>query len=83
MKLATYIPNNAQSPRSGIGAVVGNDIADLNYAYARYLREEQGEFRAYELAAFTVAGIFGGFSGALMERVFLTSREQAVWCLTT
>jgi acylpyruvate hydrolase len=50
MKVATYRPVGAQSHQPGIGAVVGEAIIDLNYAYALYLREVEGEIRAYELA---------------------------------
>lgn len=50
MKVATYIPKQPQSHRSAIGAVVGDTVVDLNYAYALYLREAEGEERAYELA---------------------------------
>ena len=50
MKLATYVPKRAHSPESGIGAVVGEELIDLTFAYARYLRETEGEIRAYELA---------------------------------
>jgi len=50
MKIATYIPKGAQSPQTGIGAVVGEEIIDLNYAYAKFLREVEGERRAYDLA---------------------------------
>ncbi len=50
MKLATYEPIGAQSPQSAIGAVVGDLIVDLNYGYARYLREKEGESRAYQIA---------------------------------
>ena len=50
MKLATYTPKGAQSHQPGIGAIIGEEIIDLHYAYARYLREIEGEMRAYELA---------------------------------
>lgn len=51
MKIGTYIPKEVHFPQTGIGAIVGEEIIDLNYAYAKYLREAEGEFRAYELAA--------------------------------
>jgi acylpyruvate hydrolase len=50
MKLATYAPAGAQSRLSAIGAVVDSGLIDLNYGYARYLRDIEGEFRAYEMA---------------------------------
>ena len=50
MKLATYTPRDAQSPSSGIGAVLEGALIDLNYAYARCLRSADGELRAYALA---------------------------------
>jgi acylpyruvate hydrolase len=50
MKLATYRPRDAQAPGSAVGAVLGETIVDLNYALARYLRDKEGEVRAYELA---------------------------------
>jgi len=50
MKLATFTPRNAQSSAAGIGAVVDGQIVDLNYGYALYLREKEGERRAYEIA---------------------------------
>jgi acylpyruvate hydrolase len=50
MKLATYAPTGAQSRLSGVGAVVDNGLIDLNYGYARYLRDVEGEVRAYEMA---------------------------------
>ena len=61
MKLATYSPKGAQSHQSSIGAVVGDEIIDLHYAYARYLREVEGEMRAYELADGRVPGDMIGF----------------------
>jgi acylpyruvate hydrolase len=52
MKLATYSPKTMQSNKTSIGAVINeNTVVDLHYAYARYLREVEGELRAYELAA--------------------------------
>jgi 2-keto-4-pentenoate hydratase/2-oxohepta-3-ene-1,7-dioic acid hydratase in catechol pathway len=50
MKVATYRPRQAQTDRSAIGAVVGDALIDLNYAYARFLRDVDGELRAYPLA---------------------------------
>jgi acylpyruvate hydrolase len=50
MKLATYQPLEAQSSQSGIGAIIGDLIVDLNYGYARYLREKEGETRTYQIA---------------------------------
>jgi len=51
MKLATYQPKSAQSPEPGVGAIIGEELIDLNYAYALYLREVEDEIRAYELAS--------------------------------
>lgn len=52
MKLATYTPKMNQSPHKAIGAMVDESVlVDLNYAYARYLRDVEGEVRAYELAS--------------------------------
>lgn len=51
MKLATYTPRSPQSPFPAIGAVVGDNIIDLNYAYALRLRSLDDEERAYELAS--------------------------------
>ncbi len=50
MKIATYRPRLAQSPGPAVGAVVDGTVVDLRYAYARYLRDVDGEERAYELA---------------------------------
>jgi acylpyruvate hydrolase len=50
VKIATYRPNAPQSPYPGIGAVVDGTIIDLNYGYAQYLHQADGEARAYELA---------------------------------
>jgi acylpyruvate hydrolase len=50
MKIAAYMPRGAQSHQAGIGAIIGEEIIDLNYAYALYLRQVEGEVRAYELA---------------------------------
>jgi len=61
MKLATYLPKNAQSHQPSIGAAVGNEIIDLHYAYARYLREVQGEIRAYQLAEGRIPADMIGF----------------------
>ena len=41
---------SARTLESGIGAVVGEELIDLTFAYARYLRETEGGIRAYELA---------------------------------
>lgn len=51
MKLATYTPKGAQTHQPGLGAIIGEEMIDLNYAYALYLREVEGEMRAYELAS--------------------------------
>ena len=61
MKLATYSPKSAQHHQSGIGAVLDDKIIDLNYAYARYLREVEGEMRAYELACARIPRDMIGF----------------------
>lgn len=61
MKLATYVPKDMQSPHAGIGAVVGDKIIDLNYAYARCLRDLEGEWRAYELASARIPRDMVGF----------------------
>ncbi len=61
MKLATYSPKSAQSHRPSIGAAIGDEIIDLHYAYARYLREVEGEVRAYELADGRIPGDMIGF----------------------
>ena len=61
MKLATYSPKIAQSHRPSIGAAMGDQIIDLPYAYARYLREVEGEVRAYELADGRIPGDMIGF----------------------
>ena len=61
MKLATYSPKSAQHHQSGIGAVLDDKIIDLNYAYARYLREVEGEMRAYELASARIPRDMIGF----------------------
>ncbi|MDE3100659.1 MAG: fumarylacetoacetate hydrolase family protein [Chloroflexota bacterium] len=50
MKIATYRPIPAHSPDPSIGAVVDGTVVDLRYAYARFVREVDGEERAYELA---------------------------------
>ncbi len=50
MKLGTYMPKGAQTPQTGICAILGDELVDLNYAYAKYLREVDGELRAYEIA---------------------------------
>ncbi len=50
MKLATYRPHGAQSRQTGVGAVIGDRVIDLNYGYARYLDEVESEARAYALA---------------------------------
>jgi acylpyruvate hydrolase len=61
MKLATYSPKRAHSAQPGIGAVVGEQLIDLNYAYARYLRQAEGEIRAYELATARIPRDMTGF----------------------
>lgn len=61
MKIATYIPLDTQSPQPGIGAVTDAGILDLTYGYARYLREIEGEARAYELAAARIPRDMTGF----------------------
>ena len=61
MKLATYLPKNSQSHRQSIGAAVGNEMIDLHYAFARYLREVEGEIRAYELAEGRIPADMIGF----------------------
>jgi len=61
MKLATFVPRDAQSPDSAIGAVVGDRVIDLNYAYARCLREVEDELRAYELASARIPRDMIGF----------------------
>jgi acylpyruvate hydrolase len=61
MKLATYRLKNAQSHQPGIGAVIGEEIIDLNYAYALYLREVEEEMRAYELASARIPRDMVGF----------------------
>lgn len=50
MKVATYRPHQPQDPRPAIGVVIDDRIVNLTHAYARYLREVDGEVRAYELA---------------------------------
>src|SRR5579859_3214557 len=61
MRVASYTPISRQSPQLGIGAVVGNSVVDLNYAYARYLHDVDGEFRAYELAMARIPREMSGF----------------------
>ena len=61
MKVATYRPLQAQSPDSGIGAVVDDRVVDLTYAYASYLRRVEEEVRAYELAAARIPRDMTGF----------------------
>lgn len=51
MKLATYIPRDPHSPETGVGAVVGDGLIDLTFAYALWLRVQNNEIRAHELAA--------------------------------
>jgi len=50
MRIATYRPTASQGPDSSVGAIIGDRVVDLNYAYARLLHDEDGELRAYHLA---------------------------------
>ena len=56
MKVATYRPHQPHDPWPAIGVVIDERIVNLRYAYARYLREVDGEVRAYELADARVGG---------------------------
>jgi acylpyruvate hydrolase len=50
MRLATFALRQAQSKETAIGVIVDGQVIDINYAYALFLREAEGERRAYELA---------------------------------
>jgi len=55
MKLVVYGPDRR------LGALHGDQVIDLNYAYAKYLRETQGEPLPYEMAAAIVPAELGAF----------------------
>lgn len=61
MKIATYRPKDTQQPTPGIGAVVGNSLIDLHYAYAAYLGQAKGSSRPYEVAAGSIPRDMMGF----------------------
>jgi len=50
MKFVTFVVKTAVGPVHRIGALEGQDIIDLQAAYASYLREVRGVWRAQELA---------------------------------
>jgi acylpyruvate hydrolase len=83
MKIANYRPKTPQAPGSSIGAVVGDRLVDLNYAYARYLRDVEAESRAYELATARLPRDMLGFleggekaiAAAKLTLAFVTERK--------
>src|SRR5213075_3176314 len=55
MKLVVYGPDRR------LGALQGDLVIDLNYAYARYLKQRQDEPLPYEMAAAVVPAELGAF----------------------
>jgi 2-keto-4-pentenoate hydratase/2-oxohepta-3-ene-1,7-dioic acid hydratase in catechol pathway len=54
MKLVTFVVSTPIGQIQRIGAIRQNKIIDLNMGYARYLADNRGDGRAYELAAATL-----------------------------
>lgn len=55
MKLVVY------GPEKKLGVLQGDDVIDLNFAHAKYLRETQDEPLPYEMAAAVVPAELGAF----------------------
>src|SRR5436190_19925154 len=55
MKLVVYGPDRR------LGALEGDEVVDLNSAYAKYLKEVQNEPLPYEMAAAVVPAELGAF----------------------
>ncbi len=53
MKLVTFEVDSSVGPLRRVGALVGENVVDLQLAYARHLRR-RGTYRAFELASATV-----------------------------